>query len=284
VRQATFEDYTADFIGHIPDKNLRTALADSFAESEGSLKQIERCFQLLPTCRWPQALLSQFFHSWKASHLKMLAIYGLSCRLQRLALSTEGPAQHQLLIAAALNAETSHEDLGLDYNGETHAELYDDFARAFLGTAWGRSEETVLPEALEFKRWIYQNMVVKDVRLGLLTNIFSEIYNHGEYSLALPAFSSYIDRYCHFSPEERKAALLYVNVHVEGETEVSHFLVVVRALDCYNKVQGGDTDYEQAKNLFKEYLGRLGTVMGALAGLMKEQGNGAQRSDRRYAG
>lgn len=283
MRRETFADHVDNIIGHVPDENLRTALMDSFTESVESVSKIEHCFDLLPTMRWPENFLVRFFHSWKASHLKMLAIYGLSCRLQRLALAAEGSDQQQLLLAAALNAETSYEDLGLDYQGYTHAELYDDFARAFLGDLWGSSDEAVLPAAREFKSWIYQNMVVNDIQLGLLTNIFSEIYNHGEYSLALSAFSGYIDRHCAFTPEKKKQALLYVSAHVEDETEVNHFLVVVKALDRYNTVTGISTNYGQAKQLFKEYLSRLGNITGALADLMKGQSNGTKSAAGVYA-
>lgn len=283
MRRETFASHVDSIINHVPDDTLRTALTDSFAESAEPVSKIEHCFDLLPTTRWSKNFLARFLHSWKASHLKMLAIYGLSCRLQRLALASEGSTQQQLLLAAALNAETSYEDLGLDYQGYTHAELYDDFARAFLGDLWGPSDEAVLPAAREFKSWIYQNMVVKDIQLSLLTNIFSEIYNHGEYSLALPAFSDYIDRHCEFTPEQKQQALLYVSAHVEDETEVNHFLVVVRALDHYNEVQGVSTDYEQAKGLFKEYLSRLGNIMEALADSMKSQSHGANSAAGLYA-
>lgn len=278
MRQETFTGYISEVVSHIPDKNLQAAITDSFIESAGSVHAIDRCFHLLPTARWSKHILAQFFYSWKASHLKMLAIYGLSCRLQRLAMSMDDPNRQQLFIAAALNAETSYEDLGLDYNGHTHAELYDDFAGAFLGDEIWQADKFLLPEAQKFKRWIYQNMVVDDIAVGLLTNIFSEIYNHGEYSLALSAFSAYIDKHYSFSPTEKERALLYVNAHVEDQTEVNHFLVVVKALNHYNHVFGISTDYERANKVFKEYLGQLGTIMGSLTNLMREQGNGAASS------
>lgn len=275
MRQETLTGYITNFIAHIPDETLQAAIKDSFIESAESVRAIDRCFHLLPTSRWPRNILAQFFSSWKASHLKMLAIYGLTCRLQRRALSMEGAHRQQLLMAAALNAETSYEDLGLDYDGQTHAELYDDFAAAFVGDEGWQADKFLLPEARRFKRWVYRNMVVEDLSVGLLTNIFSEIYNHGEYSLALSAFSAYSDRHCAFSPAEKERALLYVNAHVEGETEVAHFLVVVKALGQYQQVFGISTNYEQAKNLFKEYLRQLGTILGLLANSMREQEHGA---------
>ena len=105
----------------VPDRRLREALGRSFSRAAASVEAIEGCFELLPAKRWSDEMLSTFFHSWKATHLKMLGIYGLSCRIQRLALTQTGEAREQLWMAAARNAETSHEDLGLDYDGVTHA-------------------------------------------------------------------------------------------------------------------------------------------------------------------
>lgn len=262
----------ARVIDMVPDKKLNKTLTESFTESGDSVQKIERCFSWLPEKQWSDPLLVTFFHSWKASHLKMLAIYGLSCRLQRLALSSEGDIREQLFIAAARNGETSHEDLGLDYDGETHAELYDRFAASFLKDSFWQLEKYGLPEALDFKRWIYRNMVVSDITQGLLTNIFSEIYNHGEYSMALKAFSAFIDNHYDFSPEKKRNALLYINVHVEEETEVDHFLVVVEALSRYHKALAREIDYDLARSLFSEYLNRLGSIMESLTQQMiKEQ-------------
>ena len=116
----------------VPDLRLREALGRSFVRAAASVEEIEHCFELLPAKRWPEEMLSVFLHSWKATHLKMLAIYGLSCRIQRLAVTETGEAREQLWMSAARNAETSHEDLGLDYEGVTHAALYDDLARSFV--------------------------------------------------------------------------------------------------------------------------------------------------------
>jgi hypothetical protein len=245
----------------VPDRRLREALGKGFSRAAASVEQIERCFELLPAKRWSDDLLSTFLHSWKATHLKMLAIYGLSCRIQRLALVETGEAREQLWLAAARNAETSHEDLGLDYDGVTHAALYDDLARSFVpGDAW-QMETCGVPAALEFKRWVYGKMVVDDVTAGLLTNMFSEIYNHAEYTLALDAFTELVDRHYHFTPAEKERALCYIRAHVGDETEMKHFLVVVEALDRYNRARGLVLDYERADALFTEYLERLGEVM-----------------------
>jgi len=240
---------------------------------------IESCFELLPAKRWSEDVLSTFLHSWKATHLKMLAIYGLSCRIQRLALThdaiNDGEAREQLWMAAARNAETSYEDLGLDYAGVTHAALYDDMARSFVPSDAWLMEENGLPAALEFKRWVYDKMVVGDIPMGLLTNMFSEIYNHAEYSLALRAFTELVDSHYDFTEAEKERALCYIGAHVGDETEMKHFLVVVDALDRYNMAGRLQTDYERAETLFTEYLERLGVVMGEMRLRMVRDRQGA---------
>ncbi|NEN95727.1 MAG: hypothetical protein F6K50_09350 [Moorea sp. SIO3I7] len=132
-------------------------------------------------------------------------------------------------------------------------------------------EQYCLPKAREFKQWIYQNMVVNDIPKGLFTNMFSEIYNHGEYTIALKAFSDLIDRHYSFSAPEKEQALTYIHAHVADETEVDHFLVVVKALNAYCQGTNTSIDYEQDRNLFVEYLTRLGGVMVKLTNSMSQE-------------
>ncbi|NEQ07894.1 MAG: hypothetical protein F6K37_18665 [Moorea sp. SIO4E2] len=258
-------------IAMVDDAQLRESLTQAFSEAREEVSKIDNFFALVPSHRWSKSFLANFFNSWKATHLKMLAIYGLSCRLQRLALANPDSVREQLFMAGAFNAETSYEDLGLDFGGQTHAELYNRFAGVFLDDASWQLDQYCLPKAREFKQWIYQNMVVNDIPKGLFTNMFSEIYNHGEYSIALSAFSDLIDRHYSFSAAEKEQALTYIHAHVADETEVDHFLVVVKALNAYCQGTNTSIDYEQAQNLFVEYLTRLGGVMVDFTNMMSQE-------------
>ena len=261
----TLSENVQPVISLVPGQPLKTALEGGFEDARVAVERIERFFQLLPSKRWSDDLLATILRSWKATHLKMLAIYGLSCRLQRLAAAQQGEVRDKLLTAGSLNAETSYEDLGLDFDGHTHAELYDALAAAFLPSTPWQLDRYLLPEAAEFQRWIYRNMVVEDVAVGLLTNMFSEIYNHGEYTMALPAFSGFADHHYDFTPAVKEAALTYIRAHIVDETEISHFLVVVEALEKYDDAVTRTPDFEAARRLFAEYLTRLGRVMEALS-------------------
>lgn len=263
--------YTSPLISMVADKDLRRALTQSFQIAAKSIDKIEDFFTELPNQNYSVSFLATFFNSWKATHLKMLAIYGLSCRLQRLAMTDDDShIRQQLLLAGALNAETSYEDLGLDYEGKTHAGLYNQFAHFFLGEDSWQLEQYCLPQAREFQQWIYHNMVVADIPTGLFTNMFSEIYNHAEYTTALNAFSELIDRHYSISDIAKEQTLTYINAHVEDETEVGHFLVVVKALNNYSQATNTAINYQQAQDLFVEYLTRLGNIMGELTKLMKQ--------------
>jgi len=258
-------------ISLVPSAELRDTLRQAFTSERSSVENIEEFFRVLPSQAWSTDTLCTFANSWKATHLKMLAIYGLSCRIQRIADSAGDLDQSNLYLAAARNASTSYEDLGLDFDGHTHAELYENFAEALTGGDLWQLRQYRLPEAHRFSQWVYRNMVVEDITDGLLTNMFSEIYNHGEYSIALPAANSYFEQHSRLTAPERGKAVTYISAHVEDEVEAAHFLVVVDALDRYLAVSRTYFDPERAGFVFRTYLRNLGQVMRKLTETMHAQ-------------
>jgi len=259
----------------VPRAELRDALRRAFFEEQAAVADIEEFFQTLPSSAWSDDLLCTFAASWKATHLKMLAIYGLSCRLQRAAEGAEDIGRSNLYIAAARNAATSYEDLGLDFDGHTHADLYDEFAQALTGGDLWQLRQYRLPEAHQFSQWVYRNMVVAPIPDGLLTNMFSEIYNHGEYSIALPSAAAYFQQHSQLTAEERRKAVTYIAAHVEDDVEADHFLVVVEALDRYLAAADEPFDAERAGSLFAAYLRNLAPVMRRLTAIMRAERAGA---------
>jgi hypothetical protein len=258
-------------ISLVPSLELRDSLRRAFSIEQAAVEDIEEFFRMLPSQAWSKNLLNTFAGSWKATHLKMLAIYGLTCRLQRMADGANDLDRSALYLAAARNATTSYEDLGLDFDGHTHAELYDDFAVALTGGDLWQLPICRLPEAQRFSQWIYRNMVVEPIPDGLLTNMFSEIFNHGEYSIALPAANAYLEQYSHLDAPERRKAITYIAAHVEGEVEAAHFLVVVDALDRYLTYSKTSFDAERSSSVFRTYLRNLAQVMRKLTAMMRAE-------------
>ncbi len=261
-------------ISLVPSTELQDTLRRAFAEEQAAVENIEEFFRVLPSSAWSKDLLCTFASSWKATHLKMLAIYGLSCRLQRTADSSGDLDRANLYLAAARNASTSYEDLGLDFDGHTHAELYEDFGEALTGGDLWQLRKYRLPEAHRFSQWVYRNMVVEAIPDGLLTNMFSEIYNHGEYTIALPAADSYFQQHTRLTAPERRKAITYISAHVEDEVEAAHFLVVVEALDRYLAASKTHFDPERAGSVFCTYLRNLGQVMRKLTEMMRSESAG----------
>jgi hypothetical protein len=111
-------------------------------------------------------------------------------------------------------------------------------------------------------------MVVEAIPDGLLTNMFSEIYNHGEYSIALPAAGAYFEQHTRLTQPDRRKAVTYIAAHVEDEVEAAHFLVVVDALDRYHAATRTRFDPERAGIVFRAYLRNLGPVMEKLTQMM----------------
>jgi len=246
----------------VSDQGLRTALLNSYEKSGDSLRKIEDCFAALSSRHHEAQFYKTFLNAWHCTHLKMLPIYGLSCRLQRLALENDGRQRDHLFLAAAYNAKTSHEDLNIDALGDkTHSLLYDELAAALSGGDDWKLAEHSLKEATDFKEWIYQNMVFEDIRIGLLTNMFSEIFNHGEYSFSLAHFQKTYADWFGFSPEKAKRLSVYIKIHVESNVEEAHFNCVIQALEQYRKSTGEWVDYAECEKLFCEYLNRVASIM-----------------------
>jgi hypothetical protein len=265
-------------ISRAPSAVLRDSLHRAFAAERTATGSIEEFFRTLASSAWSAETLCTFAASWKATHLKMLAIYGLTCRLQRAAEHAAEADRASLQLAATRNASTSHEDLGLDYDGHTHAELYEEFAGALTGGELWQLPRYRLPEAHRFGQWVYRNMVVEAIPDGLLTNMFSEIYNHGEYSIALPAATAYFQRWTRLPEAGRTRATTYIAAHVEDEVEAAHFLVVVEALDRYLSAAGARFDPDRAEALFRTYLRGLAQVMGRLTERMRAELDGPAAS------
>ena len=244
------------------ESDIGWAIAEAFAAEKESVASIESLFAWMADGHLTQDFYALFFHSWKVTHLKMLAIYGLSCRLQRLAVQHgAGFERDCLMLAAVHNAATSYEDLGLDYEGLTHAELYDQLVANFLpDDQWVRSRWCLAPAKL-FQEWVYKNMVVQPELTGLLTNLFSEIYNHAEYSIAQRSFAQRLERQGEMPRSQQKKALCYIDVHVSDATEEEHFEVVLEAIQLYSKATSIAVDRLQALSIFREYLCKIGLIM-----------------------
>lgn len=250
----------------LEDQKMQKALQDSLENSRASIEKIENCFENLASNNWNQNELRTFFNVWKHTHLKMLPIYGLSCRILKLATESPDGNRDDYFLSATKNAQTSYEDLNIEGfedagKKKTHADLYNELAHELCeGDEWQLSKYAT-KEGKEFSTWIYDNMVYQDLQTGLFTNLFSEVFNHGEYTIALSAFRRFLKEQKGYDNEKTESLALYVKCHVTSGVEVDHFQAVAGSLDYLVKAEKSAIDYSKAEAIFTEYLYKMGKAM-----------------------
>jgi hypothetical protein len=262
----SFLDRIRPAISLVGDEGLREALTSTVERHAGTLAAISATFQRFASRNWPVDVRRTFIRSWHDTHLKMLPIYGLTCRLHKLAEdAADAEVRADYLHAAIRNAATSYEDLNLEWEySHTHTQLFEMLANAVGdGDVW-RLDRHCVEEAAEFKRWIYMNMVAAPIPVGLYTNMFSEIFNHGEYGEAQEPFEGFLEHRLGLSHAEARRLGLYIRVHVDEGVEEDHFNSVVESLRAYARASGQPVDYTQAARTFDEYATRMGQVMARL--------------------
>ena len=252
-------------IDKVEEPGLRKALDVAVNQEVDALHQAERTFHLFSERRHDGAVARTFMKSWHSTHLKMLPIYGLSCRLQKLGMSSDGEQRSDFFTAAAHNAETSYEDLNLEAEYPyTHTELYDQLAETVCGDDGWRQDRYCTSQASDFRKWVYRTMVDDPIETGLFCNLFSEIYNHGEYASAVVPFEQMLKEHYGLSEQQAHELSVYIRCHVDSNVEEAHFNCVINALEHYNKAAGRQTDYAKAESLFRDYLRRSASVMAGL--------------------
>ena len=249
-------------IQQITDQQLQSALHEAFLNKNETLDIVDNTFAALAAQRPRRETLRTFMKSWHSTHLKMLPIYGLSCRMIRRGLASSGEQRATYLDAAAYNAETSFEDLNIDRDHDfTHPELFATLAETLCGGNEWVLERYCIAEADSFKRWIYASMVYEPIEGGLFTNLFSEIFNHCEYSLVIPHFQALLTEHMGYSLQEADQMAMYIRAHVLDSVEEDHFHNVVDALTAFNQAEGKPTDDAAAYQQFSDYLERISGVM-----------------------
>ena len=85
-----------------------------------------------------------------------------------------------------------------------------------------QSKRFLTPEAQAFKQWKDRcNLIDADLLSGLLATLVHEIYTHAEVEFLRPLFDGWLVDH-DWSDDERRRALLWIQVHCDG-TELDHF-------------------------------------------------------------
>ena len=244
-----------DVIDMLPPSIIKEAIATTMSSKKESFATIEAIFKKVCSKKYPNETLSLFLNGWKATHLKMLPIYGLTCRLNTLGVESANPAQKlAYLEASAFNASTSHEDLGLGFDAISHGRLYDEFAYAMLKSDEWKLSCYDTKEANAFSQWVYRSMLLKPIPYGLCINMVSEFYNHAEYAYSYQTFKYSMENFYNLGGTALEDAIRYIDVHNQYETEIHHFLAVLNSIEKYEDASGEKITKELITEVIHTYI------------------------------
>ncbi len=264
--QKSMRDTMNDVLKLLPDKELKQTIMQSVEKKIDKFLLIEKAFQKICTQKYPNETMYLFFNGWKSTHLKMLPIYGTSCRLNELGMACDDTDQKiAYLEASAFNAKTSHEDLGMGFNAVSHGQLYNEFAFSMVQSdAWQRSKYST-KEADDFSQWVYKSMLLEPIPYALCINMFSEFYNHAEYAYSYATFKYSIEHFYDIKGQALEDTLRYIDVHNEYETEIHHFMAVLHAIEKYEKASGEKISMLLVEEVIATYVDKICDAMTAIA-------------------
>jgi hypothetical protein len=196
----------------------------------------------------------------------MLPIYGLSCRLNILGMEAKDEeTKLKYLEASAYNAQTSHEDLGIDFQAISHTQLYEEFAFSLVKSDEWKLSKFELPKAKEFSKWVYNSMLLNPIEYALCLNMVSEFYNHAEYAYSYDTFKYSMTNFYGIQGQELEDSIRYIDVHNEYETEIHHFLAVIESLVKYEKASGRQVSMDTLIEVIVTYVDSITEVFESLA-------------------
>ncbi len=255
-----------EVIAMLGEGKLKTALEKTINAKAERLAAVEDVFKRICSQKYLDSTINIFLNGWKATHLKMLPIYGLSCRLNTLGMENgNGATKLAYLEASAFNAQTSHEDLGLGFDAISHGRLYDDFAFSLTKSDEWKLSKYDTKEANEFSSWVYRSMLLKPIAYGLCINMFSEFYNHAEYAYSYETFKYSMENFYGIHGKEQEDAIRYIDVHNQYETEIHHFMAVVHAIEKYEQASGEEIDFELICEVGNAYIDGITKALEAIS-------------------
>jgi hypothetical protein len=258
-------DMMLEVVDMLPQSDIKETLAQTIITKKEQFSRVETVFQNVCSHSFQKEKMAFFFNGWKATHLKMLPIYGLSCRLNVLGMDSQSKEEKTAFLeASAYNASTSHEDLGIGFDAVSHGKLYDDFAYSLLQSDEWKLAKYATKEADTFSEWIYKGMLLKPIPYALCINMISEFYNHAEYAYSYHTFKYAMKQFYGMDDKGIEKAILYIDVHNEHETEIHHFLAVINSIRKYEEASKEKVSMEVLQEVINTYAEMICTALQAI--------------------
>jgi len=244
-----------DVIDMLPSSIMKETIATTMSSKKESFAKIEAIFEKVCSKKYPNTKMSFFLNGWKATHLKMLPIYGLSCRINMLGVECKDSVQKlNYFEASAFNSSTSHEDLGLGFDAISHGRLYDEFAFSMLKSDEWKLSCYDTKKANAFSQWVYRSMLLNPIPYALCINMVSEFYNHAEYAYSYQTFKHSMKKFYNLKGKALEDAIRYIDVHNQYETEIHHFLAVLNSIQKYEEASGEKVTKALIEEVINTYI------------------------------
>lgn len=261
LQQQTIGEISLQGIALIEDKKLRDALASCYESQRGrEVSDIgHRLFQSVTSRVLEGPKMCQFLNGYRETHVTALYVSGLMGRVLREADESQGDVRDVLFRAARQVFEIIPEDTGVD--DDPHGEIYYDFANYVAGHDQWQLAEHGDEACSEFRNFVKDARLSKDIETGFLTTAASENWNAGEYTYFDSRTRPWLEL-MGLPIDESKLA--YVTVHA-GETELGHFLHALAGWKLYCEGNGRRADPEKAHFVLSGYLDKLGKALSSLS-------------------
>jgi hypothetical protein len=259
-------DKMGEVIAMLPPSDIKKTIEQTIMSKADKFARIEAIFRKIGSQKYSSETMSFFLNGWKMTHLKMLPIYGVSCRLNTLGMEC-GDEKKRLsyLESSAFNAQTSHEDLGLGFDAISHGRLYDEFAFSLTKSDEWKLSKYDTQKANDFSQWVYRGMLLNPIPYALCINMISEFYNHAEYAYAYETFNYSMSNFYGMVGKELEDAIRYIDVHNEYETEIHHFMAVINSIEKYEEASGDKVETLTMEEVIVTYVDSITDALESIA-------------------
>lgn len=237
----------------VDDAPLRLSLEAAYASNSAcrAVESAEALFDTLTSRLWDKDAIARFLSGWYSTHGSALYVSGLIIRITRLADGLAGKSGVVMRSAASEVCEVIPEDTGVD--DTPHHQLFSEFATGLLADDRWKLDSYRVTACDSFRKQMMDRRLRGDIEEAILFTAASEHWNTGEYEYLNSTIRPWVQGHMGINGGIAEDSLSYITHHC-GDTELGHFLHMIRAWKFYCEAMGIPADPEKARNIFETYL------------------------------
>jgi hypothetical protein len=264
----TIRETALQAISLIENPPLRNSLEHVYSSTDicDVLDTVQSTFDRFVSRQWNADTLAKFIAGWSATHGTVIYVGGMIIRILREAQAASDRKRDLLFSVAHETAEVIPEDTGVD--DIPHHELFSRFGEAVVGDDRWKLNQYSNPECDHFRNLMKHRRLQGPIDEALLFTAASEHWNTGEFEY----FNSVLPVDMDSLPGTRPIVGLdrdYLSHHC-GDTELGHFLHMIRAWTLYCEAHAICPDPSVAGRIFTQYALELKPTFEAINKVLDE--------------